>query len=71
MDESKHPSLDYRVDGSWRISPPELQGEFIVYLATLGRKPGSVTPQQVKALFERFAACRTYRKTAELEQIGS
>jgi hypothetical protein len=66
---SNQPSLDYRADGSWRISPPELQAEFRAYLSWLGYRPTRLTPQHLKVLVEAFMAERNCKKTAETEEI--
>jgi hypothetical protein len=69
VDGSNQPSLDYRADGSWRISPPELQAEFRAYLSRLGYRPAQLTQPRLKALVEAFMAERNCNKTAETEQI--
>ena len=66
---SKYPSFDYRADGSWRISPPELQAEFTAHLAKLGLRPAQLTPQRLKELFEALMSGRGFDKAAETEQI--
>jgi len=66
---SKYPSFDYRADGSWRVSPSELQAEFTAYLAKLGLRPTQLIPQRLKELFEAFMSERGFDKTADSELI--
>jgi hypothetical protein len=67
--ELQRPALDYRADGSWRLSPPDLQAEFRAYLAKLGYRPVHLSPDRLKALIERFMSERNYNRSAEIEQI--
>lgn len=69
MKESNQPCFDYRIDGSWRISPPHLQGEFRAYLSKLGYHSLQLTPERLKPLIEAFMIERNYNKTDETEHI--
>jgi len=71
LKESNQPSLDYRADGSWRISPPSLQAEFRTYLSKIGYSSLQFTPARLKQLIEAFMSEREYNKTAEIEHILS
>jgi hypothetical protein len=67
--ESQQPSLDYRADGNWRVSPAELQTEFRAYLEKAGYRPVQLSPERLKAIFESFMNERNYMKTNETEHI--
>ena len=69
LKESNQPSLDYRADGSWRISPYHLQAEFRAYLSRLGHRSLQLTAEQLKPLIEAFMSERNYNKIAETEHI--